>query len=77
MYIGDAFLIELVTKVKPNINLVEVHPQLSNNMHPVDGALVHVGSLWFCQINFELKMAGHHAPTPHHGHNEAPSISTQ
>jgi hypothetical protein len=23
---------------KPNINLVEVHPQLSNNRHPVDGA---------------------------------------
>jgi hypothetical protein len=26
--------------VKPNINSVEVHPQLSNNGHPVDGALV-------------------------------------
>jgi hypothetical protein len=23
--------------VKPNINSVEVHPQLSNNVHPVDG----------------------------------------
>ncbi len=23
--------------MKPNINLVEVHPQLSNNGHPVDG----------------------------------------
>jgi len=30
----------MVTKVKPNINSVEVHPQLSNNGHPVDGALV-------------------------------------
>jgi hypothetical protein len=35
----------LVAKVKPNINSVEVHPQLSNNEHPVDGALVGVGSL--------------------------------
>jgi hypothetical protein len=34
------FLTELVTKVKPNINLVEVHPQLSNNRHPLDGVLV-------------------------------------
>jgi hypothetical protein len=32
--------------VKPNINSVEVHPQLSNNGHPVDGALVGAGSLW-------------------------------
>jgi hypothetical protein len=31
--------------VKPNINSVEVHPQLSNNGHPVDGALVGAGSL--------------------------------
>ncbi len=26
--------------MKPNINSVEVHPQLSNNGHPVDDALV-------------------------------------
>jgi hypothetical protein len=32
--------------VKPNINSVEVHPELSNNGHPVDAALVLVGSLW-------------------------------
>jgi hypothetical protein len=32
----------LVTKVKPNINSVEVHPQLSNNGHPMDGALMGV-----------------------------------
>jgi hypothetical protein len=37
---------ELVTKEKPNINSVEVHPQLSNDRHPVDGALVGAGSLW-------------------------------
>ncbi len=29
--------------MKPNINSVEVHPQLSNNGHPLDGALVHCG----------------------------------
>jgi hypothetical protein len=33
----------LITKVKPNINSAEVHPQLSSNGHPVDGALVHGG----------------------------------
>jgi hypothetical protein len=32
--------------VKPNINSVEVHPQLSSNGRPVDGALVGAGSLW-------------------------------
>jgi hypothetical protein len=37
---------ELVTKAKPKINSVEVHSQLSNNRHPVDGALVGAGSLW-------------------------------
>ncbi len=35
-----------MTKVKPHINLVEVHPQLSNNKHPMDGVLVGAGSLW-------------------------------
>jgi hypothetical protein len=33
-------------KMKPNINSVELHPQLSNKRHPVDGALVSAGSLW-------------------------------
>jgi hypothetical protein len=33
--------------VKPNVNSVEVHPQLSNNGHPVDGALV---GLWFADF---------------------------
>jgi hypothetical protein len=42
----DPFPTELVTKVKPNSNSVEVHPQLSNNRHPVDGVLVGAGSLW-------------------------------
>jgi len=36
----------LVTKVKPNINSVEVHPEPSNNRHPVDGTLVDAGSGW-------------------------------
>jgi hypothetical protein len=32
--------------MKPFINSVEVHPQLSNNRHPVDSALVGAGSMW-------------------------------
>jgi hypothetical protein len=32
-----------VTKVKPNINSFEVHPQLSTTGHPVDGVLVGAG----------------------------------
>jgi hypothetical protein len=32
--------------VKPNSNSVEVHPQLSNNKHPMDGAQVGAGSPW-------------------------------
>jgi hypothetical protein len=30
------FFTKLVTKVKSNSNSGEVHPQPSNNMHPVD-----------------------------------------
>jgi hypothetical protein len=44
-YIWDLFLSEIISKVKPNINSVEVYPQLSNNGHPVDGAMVGDGSL--------------------------------
>jgi hypothetical protein len=29
--------------MKPNVNSVEVHPQLSNDSHPLDGALVGIG----------------------------------
>jgi hypothetical protein len=36
-YIWNLFLKNCFTKVKANINSVEVHPQLSNNRHPVDG----------------------------------------
>jgi hypothetical protein len=54
----DLLPIELVTKMKPNINSVEVHPQLSNYGHPVDGLLVGAGSLWpcrfICKINSSL-----------------------
>jgi hypothetical protein len=39
------FLAELVIKVKPNINPVEVHPELSNNGHPVDAGCT--GGCWF------------------------------
>jgi hypothetical protein len=35
--------------VKPIINSVEVHSQLSINRHAVDGPLVSAGSLWLCQ----------------------------
>jgi hypothetical protein len=40
------FLTALVTKVKPNINLVEVHSQLSHNRHLVHGAMLGAGSQW-------------------------------
>jgi hypothetical protein len=42
---------KLVTKMKPNINLVEVHPQLSSNRHLTDGVLVGANSLrpFFCK----------------------------
>ncbi len=46
----DLFPTELVTKMKPNINSVEVHPQLSNYGHPVHGVLVGAGSLWPCSF---------------------------
>ncbi len=32
--------------MKADINLVEVHPQLSYNIHSVDCVLVGAGSLW-------------------------------
>ncbi len=32
--------------MKPNINSIEVHLQLSNKDHPMDGALVGAGTLW-------------------------------
>jgi hypothetical protein len=32
--------------MKPGSNSVEIHPQLTRNGHPVDGALVGAGSLW-------------------------------
>jgi hypothetical protein len=34
--------------MKPNINSIDIHTQLSNNMHLMDGTLVGVGSLWAC-----------------------------
>jgi hypothetical protein len=46
MYETYIFPTELVTKVKPNINSVEVHPQLTNKGHPVDSARVGACSAW-------------------------------
>ncbi len=40
------FLHNGLTKVKPHINLVEVPPHLSHNVHRVDGVLMGAGSLW-------------------------------
>ncbi len=40
------FLQKWLTRWNQIINSVEVHPQLSNNGHPVDGVLVGAGSLW-------------------------------
>ncbi len=41
----DLLVIEWVTKMKLGSNSVEGHPQLSQNRHPVDGALLGAGSL--------------------------------
>jgi hypothetical protein len=51
-HIWDLFPTELFTKVKPNINFVDVHPQLSNNRHPVDVALVAKNMEGFCFLIF-------------------------
>ncbi len=50
----DLFPTVLVAKVKPNINSVEVHPQLSNDGHPVDGALA--GALVQCGHSLYLQL---------------------
>jgi hypothetical protein len=44
IYIGPTSY-RIGTKMKPDINSVEVHGQLSHNRHPIDGALVGAGSL--------------------------------
>lgn len=36
----------IITKVKPNIISIEVHSQVNNSRHPMDGALVDVSSMW-------------------------------
>ncbi len=48
----DLFPTELVTKVEPNINSVEIHPQVNNMDNPVDDAVVGVGLLWPCSSTF-------------------------
>jgi hypothetical protein len=52
----ETFPTELVTKVKPNINSVEVHPQLSNTRHPVDDARMGAGSLWPLSLSLSLSL---------------------
>jgi hypothetical protein len=54
------FPTELVTKVKPNTNSVEVHPQLSNKEHPVDGF---AGGCWFIVAEIGI-MSLPPSPTP-------------
>jgi hypothetical protein len=49
IYILDLFLTKLITKVKSNIKSTKVHPQLNNNDHLVDCALVGASSLWLVQ----------------------------
>ncbi len=36
----------IITKAKPNIISIEVHSQVNNNRHPMDGALVDASSMW-------------------------------
>jgi hypothetical protein len=50
--IYETYFLQLVTRVRPNINSVQVHPQLSNNGHVVDGALVGAASQWPCFPGF-------------------------
>jgi hypothetical protein len=44
--IWDLLLTDWVTKVKPDMNSVEVHPQQSHIRHPVHVVVVGAGSLW-------------------------------
>jgi hypothetical protein len=57
--------------VKPNINSVEVHPQLSDNGHPVDGvlvgALVHCGPWLARELESNRKLFPDHLPFILHG----------
>ncbi len=50
-YVQDLFPTKLVTKVKSKINLIEIHPQLSNNRHPGNGELVDARSLFIIAIH--------------------------
>jgi len=42
----NLFFTKWVTKVKQNINFVEIHPQLNHNGHLVDDMLVCASSFW-------------------------------
>jgi hypothetical protein len=45
-YVWDLFPTELVMGWNQILTQFEVHPQLSNYRHPVDGVLVGASSLW-------------------------------
>jgi hypothetical protein len=51
------FLQKRLTTWNKIINLVEVHPQLSNNGHPVDGVLVHCHRMFFLRFHNWLEQA--------------------
>jgi len=54
------FLHNWLPRVKPNINSVEVHPQLRNNGHPVDGVLVGAGGCWVTVAGMrQITFCGH------------------
>jgi hypothetical protein len=44
--------------VKPDINSVYIHPQLSNNGYPMDGVLVGAGSPWSSRGHYVGKCMG-------------------
>ncbi len=46
LYMIFIWFTKLVTKMKPIVSSIEVHPQLSNNEHLMDGVPMVVGSLW-------------------------------
>ncbi len=39
--------------MKPDINSVKVHPQLSHNGHPMDGAIEGTGPVWPAYSGFK------------------------
>ncbi len=50
--------------MKPNINSVEVHPQLSNNGHPVDDALTSIFEFPGGDVLLVLRLKGYARQSP-------------